>query len=168
MKEIKQLEQIMRSIGEEHFQDELKTLEEIAMDKDRDLTEYEGIFPSQSYHLDESLIRARMKERNLTLKQLHEQVGVAYRTVTRWVSGQEFPHPQNLVRLAAVLELEPHELVIRTTLRKFDPTEDDLRFIQLQMEKVLGCILADENTSDDKKLEALLKAHNALIKARDS
>ena len=69
------------------------------------------LFDPDRFRLDSELIRVRIKECNLTLKQLHEQVGVSYRTVMRWLTNDEFPKDENFMQLAEVLQLEPHQLL---------------------------------------------------------
>ena len=126
----------------------------------------EDVFDSETYYLDTGFIRVRMKERNLTLKQLQEQVGVAYRTAARWLAGQEFPRTQNFKHLAEVLEVEPHELVTKRSLSPREPIDDDLRFVQRRIEKIVSEILNDEDTPNEKKVDALVKFHGALVRAR--
>ena len=61
-------------------------------------------FDPDDYYLDTELIRVRLKECNLTLKQLQEKVGVSYRTVIRWLAKDEFPKDKNFIQLAEVLQ----------------------------------------------------------------
>ena len=81
------LESAGEDFVEKHFNMANKTTkrnpEQDAIDTD--------LFESDYFCLDDELIRVRMKECKLALKQLHEQVGVSYRTVIRWLSDSEFP-----------------------------------------------------------------------------
>ena len=128
----------------------------------------EDVFDSETYYLDTGFIRVRMKERNLTLMQLQEQVGVAYRTATRWLGNQEFPRMQNLTRLAEVLEVEPHELVIKQSFSSRERIDDDIRFVQRRIEEIVTEILNDEEISNEKKVDTLVKFHSTLVRAKKS
>ncbi len=131
-------------------------------------TEEEELFDAKSYSLDTTLVRVRMKERNLALKDVQEQIGVAYRTLIRWLNKDDFPKHQNLVKLAEILELEPYKLVYRWKRYGNNlPNEnnDALRYIQRRIETVVTEILEDKETSKEKKLDALVKYHNILLKA---
>lgn len=153
--------------SEEDYEEQLKKMNEYLMDEDlSEELENGDIFTSKSFYLDTSLVRIRMKERNLTLMQLHKQVGVAYRTVIRWLSGEEFPRDENLLRLAAALEMEPYEFIVKISYSKHDPVEDILRFVHRRIEKVVTEILDDANIDKDKKFDALVKYHSELIKAK--
>ena len=83
---------------------------------DNQTSEEETLFEPQYYTLDTTLVRVRMKERNLALTDLQEQLGVAYRTLTRWLSKDDFPQHQNLVKLADVLDIELYQLVIKKSM----------------------------------------------------
>jgi len=131
-------------------------------------TDEEELFDVKSYSLDTTLVRVRMKECNLALKDVQEQIGVAYRTLIRWLNRDDFPKHQNLVKLAEVLELEPYQLVYRW--RRYGdnrPNEnnDALRYIQRRIETIVTEILDDKETSNEKKIDALVKYHNILLKA---
>ncbi|MDE0088850.1 MAG: helix-turn-helix transcriptional regulator [Candidatus Poribacteria bacterium] len=131
-------------------------------------TEEDELFDAESYSLDTTLIRVRMKERNLALKDVQEQIGVAYRTLIRWLNRDDFPKHQNLLKLAEILELEPHKLVYRW--RRYgdnrpNESNDALRYIQRRIETIVTEILDDKETSKEKKFDALVKYHNILLKA---
>lgn len=131
-------------------------------------TEEEELFDAKSYSLDTTLVRVRMKERNLALKDVQEQIGVAYRTLIRWLNKDDFPKHQNLVKLAEILELEPYQLVYRWKRYGNNlPNEnnDALRYIQRRIETIVTEILDDKETSNEKKFDALIKYHNILLKA---
>lgn len=137
-------------------------------EEDNQTSEEETLFDPQFYSLDTTLVRVRMKERNLALTDLQEQLGVAYRTLTRWLSKDDFPKHQNLLKLAEVLNLEPYQLVYRERILEDNrPSESDdaLRYIQRRIETVVTEILEDKETSKEKKLDALVKYHNILLKA---
>lgn len=129
-------------------------------------TEEQELFDAKFYSLDTTLVRVRMKERNLALTDLQEQLGVAYRTLTRWLSKDDFPQHQNLVKLADVLDIELYQLVIKKRYGGSYPNErnDALRYIQRRIETVVTEILEDKETSKEKKLDALVKYHNILLK----
>ena len=123
-------------------------------------------FEAKSSVLDVELIRVRMKECNLTLKQVQEQVGVSYRTVTRWLGRDEVPRQQNFMRLAEVLGLEPYQLVRNGAFGKLDVIDESIRFAQRSIESVITEILKDEKMPKDKKVNALTKYYSVLIKAK--
>ena len=123
-------------------------------------------FEAKSRVLDVELIRVRMKECNLTLKQVQEQVGVSYRTVTRWLSRDEVPRQQNFIRLAEVLGLEPHQLVRSGMFGQLDILNENLRFVQRSIESIITEILDDEKMPKDKKVNALTKYYSALMKGK--
>jgi transcriptional regulator with XRE-family HTH domain len=169
MDERKLIELAGNLIGEENFTDEMKEITKEIMNKDQYIPQGNtGIFDPEDYYLDVSLIRVRLKECKLTLKQLHEQVGVSYRTVTRWLSKDEFPKHKNLMSLAEALQIEPHELVVRKSYFSASPLKDELRFVHRHLEKLVVQILNDEKTPKDKKLDALIKFHSTLLKAKKS
>jgi transcriptional regulator with XRE-family HTH domain len=129
----------------------------------------EVLFDSKSFSLDVTLVRVRMKERNLTLTEVQEQLGIAYRTLIRWLNKDDFPQHQNLVKLADVLDIEPYQLVYRW--RKYGdnhPNEnnDALRYVQRRIETIVTQIMDDKETSKEKKLDALVKYHNILLKSK--
>ena len=125
-------------------------------------------FSSNRYRLDNELIRVRLKECKLTLKQLHEKVGVSYRTIMRWLTNAEFPQDKNLMQLAEVLQLEPHQLVIKNAFASMERLNEDIRFTQRSIESLITEILDDEKMPKDKKVDALIKYHNSLIKLKNS
>ena len=127
------------------------------------------VFDPDRFRLDSELIRVRLRECNLTLKQLHEKVGVSYRTVMRWLTNDEFPKEKNFMQLAEILQLEPYQLLVSTnTFRKKDTLNESLRFTQRSIETLVTEILDDEKIPKDKKIDALVKYHNALIKLKSS
>ena len=128
----------------------------------------EELFDAESYSLDATLVRVRMKERNLALTDIQEKIGVAYRTLTRWLSKDDFPKHRNFLKLAEVLNLEPYQLVYRW--RRYgnnrpNNNDDALRYVQRRIETIVTEILDDKETSKEKKLDALVKYHNILLKA---
>ena len=125
-------------------------------------------FAPDRFYLDAELIRVRMKECKLTLKQLHEQVGVSYRTVIRWLNDSEFPKQQNLVKLAEALQLEPHQLVRQNYSGQSTLLNESLRFTQRNLESIITEILDDEKMPKEKKVDVLVKYHNTLIKLKSS
>lgn len=136
-------------------------------EQDNETIEEEELFDAKSFSLDTTLVRVRMKERNLTLTDLQEQLGVAYRTLTRWLSQDDFPQHRNLVKLADVLDIEPYQLVLKKRYGGSRPNDnnDALRYIQRRIETIVTEILDDKETSKEKKLDALVKYHNILLKA---
>ncbi|MDE0688292.1 MAG: helix-turn-helix transcriptional regulator [Candidatus Poribacteria bacterium] len=168
MNEQKLMEMAVKLIGEDNLSDELKKVREEIMNEGQNQSQgNEDIFTSREYILDVNLIRVRMKERELTLTQLQEQVGVTYRTVARWLSKYEFPRHQNLMRLAEVLQMEPHQFV----RNRFGPEpmeNEDLRFVQRRIENMVTEILEDEKIPKDKKLDALIKYHGTLVRGKNS
>ena len=168
MNEEKFIKLATKIVGESTVEEYLNMNKE-TMNQDPNQAEFdEDVFDSDSYYLDTGFIRVRMKERNLTLKQLQEQVGVAYRTATRWLGNQEFPRTQNLTRLAEVLEVEPHELVIKQSFSSRERIDDDLQFVQRRIEEIVTEILNDEEISNEKKVDTLVKFHSALVRAKKS
>ena len=126
------------------------------------------LFDPDRYYLDSELIRVRLKERKLTLKHLHEKVGVSYRTVMRWLANAEFPKDENFTQLAEVLQLEPHQLIRRNYSGQSPLINESLRFAQRSIESIITEILDDEKIPKDKKVDALIKYHNALIKLKNN
>ena len=124
-------------------------------------------FDPDRFRLDSELIRVRLKECKLTLKQLHEKVGVSYRTIIRWLTNAEFPKNKNFRRLAEVLQLEPHQLVRKNAFGDMDILNENIRFAQRSIESLVTEILDDEKMPKDKKIDALVKYHNALIKLKN-
>ena len=84
------------------------------------------------------------------------------------VLPQEFPRTQNLTRLAEVLEVEPHELVIKQSFSSRERIDDDLRFVQRRIEEIVTEILNDEEIPNEKKVDTLVKFHSALVRAKKS
>ncbi len=157
----KTLNEMANNIGAQDIVDQYSDTNEQNNDE-------EVLFDSQSFSLDVTLVRVRMKERNLTLTAVQEQLGVAYRTVIRWLNKDDFPQHKNLVKLADVLDIEPYQLVYRW--RKYGnnhPNEnnDALRYIQRRIETIVTQIMDDKETPKEKKLDALVKYHNILLKA---
>ena len=172
---LKKLEEELMELAEQMGGREL--VEELLMDKETitqnpEQNESEqnetdtDFFEAKGRVLDVELIRVRMKECNLTLKQVQEQVGVSYRTVTRWLSRTEVPRQQNFTRLAEVLGLEPHQLVRSGMFGKQDILDENLRFAQRSIENLITEILEDEKMPKDKKVNALTKYYSVLIKAK--
>ena len=153
--------------GEEFVEELLMDTKTTKRNPKQDATDT-NLFDPDHFYLDGELIRVRMKECNLTLKQVQEQVGVSYRTVIRWLTNSEFPKHQNFTRLAEVLQLEPHQLVRRNTFGRQDTIGENLRFAQRSIEAVITEILNDEKMPKEKKVDALAKYYNVLIKAKNS
>ena len=152
--------------------EETSQTEQVALSEtehlDKATNEEQEIFDPKFYTLDATLVRVRMKERNLALTDLQEQLGVAYRTLTRWLSHDDFPKHKNLVKLADALDIEPYKLVIRQrsyTINQINEANDEIRYIQRRLETIVTEILDDKETSKEKKLDALVKYHNILLKA---
>ena len=164
----KELLDFAEEIGGEEFVEEImetKTTNPTSKQRASKTT----LFDPDRFRLDSELIRVRLKECNLTLKQLHEKVGVSYRTVMRWLSDDEFPKDKNFMQLAEVLQLEPHQLLVsRNAFRKEDTLNENIRFAQRSIESIVTEILGDEKMPKDKKVDALVKYHNALIKLKSS
>ena len=164
----KQLLDFAEQLGGEEF------VEELMATKPTNLTPKQGanettLFDPNHFRLDSELIRIRIKECNLTLKQLHEKVGVSYRTIMRWLTNDEFPKDKNFMQLAEVLQLEPHQLLVsRNAFRQKDTLNESVRFAQRSIENLITEILDDEKMPKDKKVDALIKYHNALIKLKSS
>ncbi len=164
----KQLLDLAEQLGGEEFVEELmatKPANPIPEQSASDTT----LFDSDNYYLDSELIRVRLKECNLTLKQLHEKIGVSYRTVMRWLARAEFPKDENFMQLAEVLQLEPHQLLVsRNAFRQKDTLNESVRFAQRSLESLVTEILDDEKMPKEKKVDTLIKYHNALIKLKSS
>ena len=164
----KQLLDFAEKLGGEEFAEELmETKPTNPTPKQR--ASKTTLFDPDHFRLDSELIRVRLKECNLTLKQLHEKVGVSYRTVMRWLTNDEFPKDKNLTQLAETLQLEPHQLLVsRNAFRQKDTLNESVRFTQRSIESIITEILDDEKMPKDKKVDALVKYHNALIKLKSS
>ena len=136
---------------------------------DKATNEEQELYNPKFYTLDATLVRVRMKEHNLTLTDLQQQLGVAYRTVIRWLNKDDLPQHKNLVKLADVLDVEPYRLVYNTRRDYGDKpqseNDDAIRYIQRRLETIVTEILDDKETTKEKKLDALVKYHNILLKA---
>ena len=164
----KQLLDFAEKLGGEEFVEEVMA-ERAANPGAKQRATKTTIFDPNQFRLDTELVRVRLKECNLTLKQLHEKLDVSYRTIIRWLAGSEFPKDQNLMRLAEVLQLEPHQVVASTNaFRQKDPLNESVRFAQRSIENLITEILDDEKMPKDKKVDALIKYHCALIKLKNS
>ena len=161
----KQLLDFAEKLGDEELVEELMEIK-TTNPTPKQRTSETALFAPDSYYLDTELIRVRLKECKLTLKQLHEKVGVTYRTVMRWLANAEFPKDQNLMQLAEVLQLEPHQLVRVNYSGQSTLLNESLRFTQRSLENLITEILEDEKMPKDKKVDALVKYHNALIKLK--
>ena len=163
----KQLLDFAEKLGGEEFVEELmETKPTNPTPKQR--TSETTLFNPDRYYLDSELIRVRLKECKLTIKQLHEKVGVSYRTVMRWLARTEFPKDKNFMQLAEVLQLEPHQLVRKNYSGQNTVLNESLRFTQRNLENLVTEILEDEKMPKDKKVDALVKYHNTLIKLKSS
>ena len=72
------------------------------------------------------------------------------------------------MQLAEVLQLEPYQLVRRNAVGDKDTINENIRFTQRSIESIVTEILDDEKMPKDKKVDALVKYHNALIKLKNS
>lgn len=163
----KQLLDFAEKLGGEEFVEELmETKPTNPTPKQR--TSETTLFDPDRYYLDSELIRVRLKECKLTIKQLHEKVGVSYRTVMRWLARTEFPKEKNVMQLAETLQLEPHQLVRKNYSGQGTLVDESLRFTQRGLENLVAEILEDEKMPKDKKIDALVKYHNTLIKLKSS
>ena len=72
------------------------------------------------------------------------------------------------MQLAEVLQLEPHQLVRRKYSSQKEGINENLLFAQRSLENLVTEILDDEKMPKDKKADALIKYHNALIKLKSS
>ena len=163
----KQLLDFAEKLGGEEFVEELMTTKPTNPTPEQSASET-TLFDSDNYYLDSELIRVRLKECNLTLKQLHEKIGVSYRTVMRWLAIAEFPKDENFMQLAEVLQLEPHQLVRKNYSSEKASINEHLRFAQRSLENLVTEILDDEKMPKEKKVDTLIKYHNALIKLKSS
>ena len=163
----KQLLDFAEKLGGEEFVEELMKTKPTNPTPKQDASET-TLFDPDNYYLDSKLIRVRLKERKLTLKQVHEKVGVSYRTVMRWLARDEFPKDKNFMQLAEVLQLEPHQLVKRAYSVQKEEINENLLFAQRSLENLVTEILDDEKMPKDKKVDALIKYYNALIKLKRS
>ena len=163
----KQLLDLAEQLGGEEFVEELMATKPTNPTPEQSASET-TLFDSDNYYLDSELIRVRLKECNLTLKQLHEKVGVSYRTVMRWLARTEFPKDENFMQLAEVLQLEPHQLVRKNYSSEKASINEHLRFAQRSLENLVTEILDDEKMPKEKKVDTLIKYHNALIKLKSS
>ncbi len=163
----KQLLDFAEKLGGEEFVEELRATKPTNPTPKQDASETTFFDPDRSY-LDSALIRVRLKECKLTFKQLHEKVGVSYRTIMRWLARDEFPKEKNFMQLAEVLQLEPYQLVKRKYSLQKEDINENLLFAQRSLENLVTEILDDEKIPKDKKVDALIKYHNALIKLKSS
>lgn len=163
----KQLLDLAEQLGGEEFVEELMATKPTNPTPEQNASET-TLFDSDNYYLDSELIRVRLKECNLTLKQLHEKIGVSYRTVMRWLARTEFPKDENFMQLAEVLQLEPHQLVRKNYSSEKASINEHLRFAQRSLENLVTEILDDEKMPKEKKVDTLIKYHNALIKLKSS
>lgn len=163
----KQLLDFAEKLGGEEFVEELMETKP-TNPTPKQSTSKATLFDPDSYYLDSELIRVRLKECQLTLKQLHEKIGVSYRTVMWWLAKTEFPKDKNFMQLAEVLQLEPHQLVRRKYSSQKEGINENLLFAQRSLENLVTEILDDEKMPKDKKADALIKYHNALIKLKSS
>ncbi|MDE0016684.1 MAG: helix-turn-helix transcriptional regulator [Candidatus Poribacteria bacterium] len=164
----KQLLDFAEKLGGEEFVEELMETKP-TNPTPKQSTSKTTLFDPDRFRLDSELIRVRLKECKLTIKQLHEKVGVSYRTIMRWLTNDEFPKDKNLMQLAEVLQLEPHQLLVSSNaFRQKDTLNENIRFAQRSIESIITEILDDEKMPKDKKVDALIKYHNALIKLKSS
>ena len=163
----KQLLDFAEQLGGEEFVEELMATKPANPTPEQSASDT-TLFDSDNYYLDSELIRVRLKECNLTLKQLHEKIGVSYRTVMRWLARTEFPKDENFMQLAEVLQLEPHQLVRKNYSSEKASINEHLRFAQRSLENLVTEILDDEKMPKEKKVDTLIKYHNALIKLKSS
>ena len=163
----KQLLDFAKEHGGEEFVEELMATKPTNPTPEQSASET-TLFDSDNYYLDSELIRVRLKECNLTLKQLHEKIGVSYRTVMRWLARAKFPKDENFMQLAEVLQLEPHQLVRKNYSSEKASINEHLRFAQRSLENLVTEILEDEKMPKEKKVDTLIKYHNALIKLKSS
>ena len=164
----KQLLDFAEKLGGEEFVEELMATKP-TNPTDKQSASKTTLFDPDHFRLDSELIRVRIKECNLTLKQLHEKVGVSYRTIMRWLTNDEFPKDKNFMQLAEVLQLEPHQLLVsRNAFRQKDTFNESVRFAQRSIENLITEILDDEKMPKDKKVNALTKYYSILIKAKNS
>ncbi len=163
----KQLLDFAEKLGGEEFVEELMETKP-TNPTPKQSTSKTILFDPDSYYLDSELIRVRLKECKLTLKELHEKIGVSYRTVMRWLAKTEFPKDKNFMQLAEVLQLEPHQLVRRKYSSQKEDVNENLLFVQRSLENLVTEILDDEKMPKDKKVDALIKYYNALIKLKSS
>ena len=163
----KQLLDFAEKLGGEEFVEELMATKPTNPTPEQSASET-TLFDSDNYYLDSELIRVRLKECNLTLKQLHEKIGVSYRTVMRWLARAEFPKDENFMQLAEALQLEPHQLVRKNYSSEKASINEHLRFAQRSLENLVTEILDDEKMPKEKKVDTLIKYHNALIKLKSS
>ena len=124
-------------------------------------------FSDGDYKLNAQLIRVRMKELGLTLTDLQQHTSVAYRTLYRWLGGEDFPRKKNIAKLADILQLEPEQLFIQKYTSRLTAVRDELLFVQRQIEQIVSQTLSDEKVPDEKKLDLLLKYHNMLLKTNN-
>ena len=163
----KQLLDFAEQLGGEEFVEELMATKPANPTPEQSASDT-TLFDSDNYYLDSELIRVRLKECNLTLKQLHEKIGVSYRTVMRWLARAEFPKDENFMQLAEALQLEPHQLVRKNYSSEKASINEHLRFAQRSLENLVTEILDDEKMPKEKKVDTLIKYHNALIKLKSS
>jgi len=60
--------------------------------------------------MDHLRLRELLKEKNMTGKQLAEQVGISTVAVSKIVSGNSFPRPEVLRKIAEALDVELRDL----------------------------------------------------------
>ena len=62
--------------------------------------------------LNIDLVKSRMKELGLSQRELSRQIQLSVETLSQWLSGDNFPHPKNLLELGKALNLPYKHLVI--------------------------------------------------------
>jgi len=139
--------------------DEQKTLEETA---EEIFEKTKQSFGATKFELNIRLVRARLKELKLTLKDVQRKTGVSYRTVHRWITGEDLPHPKNLVQLTHILDIELYQLVTDAFRFKPKSNTDQIFFVQRQIEKLIDAMLEDPKIPPEKKLDMLVKYHKVL------
>ena len=69
--------------------------------------------PAKPKTLGEHLEKARV-DKGLTIKQLAKELGVHYRSVVGWESGQHVPKPSQIDDIKAFLGYDPSEIYRKT------------------------------------------------------
>lgn len=57
-------------------------------------------------------IKNLMEQKNISIKELAEILGVSFQSVSKYISGKSFPNLDHLISLAVALDVRLQELII--------------------------------------------------------
>ena len=104
-----------------------------------------------------SLLRQKRQERGLSMKDLAEQLGVTYSTISTWETGHDAPGIKNLKKIAAFFDesvdlfakdfkIDPDLLVPPTTEGKRISREEYQKAVKKSIDKIVS-ILGESRSS---------------------